>query len=247
MWWGGNVLLALLLWRIVSVRLLKSFPLFSAYIAGVLAKSLMLLFLQPVTSHAYWVGYWISDLVTAALSFAIVWESFAEALASYPGVRRMARSLLSILFSVVAAKAAVGLWGRSRHELTFAIEEFERDLRVLQVLSLLALAGLVVHYAIPAGRNILLMVMGYGMYLGFRVVTLNTLFEFQLASRLWLSLLLQCAWNGAVLIWIVGMWSHSPTRSLDVPGECDYERSSRQTIRALGEIREHLVQSWRSS
>jgi hypothetical protein len=246
MWWGGIFMLALLLWRIVVVRLLVCFPLFSAYIGGVLAKSVVLLFFQPVTSRAYWFGYWISEFVTAALSFGIAWEGYTEALAAYPGVRRMARSLLSLLFAVVAANAAVGLWGSRHFDLTFAIGEFERDLRVLQVLSLLALAALVVHYAIPAGRNVLFMVIGYGMYLGFRVATLNALFELPVVYRPWLSLLLQCAWNGAVLIWIVGMWSPAPTRSPDAPRECDYERSSQQTIRALVQIRDYLVHSWRS-
>jgi hypothetical protein len=246
LWWGGIFLLLAVVCRMVYTGLLARLPLFSAYLGTVLGGSVGLLFCRPVTSHTYWAGYWVLEFVTAALSFGIVWEGYTEALACYPGARKMARSVLGILFAVVGAKTGVGLWACGLHHLTSTIAEFERDLRVFEVLSLVALAGLVVHYAIPISRNVLFMVIGYGLYLGVRAATLNLLFDQRLACRPWLSLVLQCAWNSAAVIWCVGMWSYSPTRLPDAPFECGYERTSEQTIRALGQIREYVVHCWRS-
>jgi hypothetical protein len=154
---------------------------------------------------------------------------------------------LSLLFAIVGAKAAVALWGNPLHYLPSAISEFERDLRLLLALCLLAFVGLVVHYAIPLGRNALFLVAGYAFYLGVRIATLNFLFQPQMASAHWLSLVLQSAWNTATLIWVVGMWSYVPTWLPDAPFEIKYDRASRQTFRAFDELRHHVFDSWRSS
>jgi hypothetical protein len=251
LWWGGTLLLTGLLWRMVSVGLHIRLPFFSAYLGSTLAQSVGLLFFQPVTSHAYLVAYWFMEFLTAVLSFGIPWQGYSEALAVFPGVRKMARAALGILFVIVGAKTGVAfledaLWGNRVHDLTAAISEFERDLRVLLALSLLALAGLVVHYAIPIGRNVLFMVIGYGVYLGVRVATLNALFDLGLVLRPWVNVLLQASWNVATVIWLVGMWSYAPTPSPDAALECDYELSSRQTMRALGQLREYVGHCWRS-
>jgi hypothetical protein len=247
MWWGGTLLLAIMLARMVLVRLVGRFPFFSAYLGVVLGSSLMLLFLRPLGSHAYLVGYWVSEIATVVLSFGIAWGVYTEALAPYPGIRKMARSLLGVLFVVIGAKAGVGLWGTPLHNLTATITEFESDLRMLQALLLLALGGLVVHYGLPLGRNVLCLAVGYGIYIGCRVATLNQLFEVGLFFRPWVSLLSQCSWNVAALIWCVGMWSYSATPKPVESLECDYERTSQQTIRALGQLRDYMVHSWRSS
>jgi hypothetical protein len=247
LWWGGAILVLLLICRMAGIGLLARYPFFTAYIAAVLAESVVLFAIQPPTSKRYWVAYWISEFVTAALSFGIAWDGYNEALAQYPGVRRMARSLLSLLFAVLGAKAVVASWGNPLHNLPSAIGEFERDLRLLLALSLLALVGLVVQYAIPLSRNVLFLLIGFGFYLGVRVATLNFLFEPQTASARWLSLTLQSAWNVTALIWIIGMWSYVPVRAPDSPLEVNYDRASRQTIRAFDELRHYLVDSWRSS
>jgi hypothetical protein len=246
-WWIGIILLAVLLCRMALVGLLSRYPYFSAYIAAVLAESLVLLLFQPATSKRYWVAYWVSELLTATLSFGIALEGYNEALAQYPGVRRMARSLLSLLFAIVGAKVIVASWGNPLRCLPSAIGEFERDLRLLLALALLAFVGLVVHYAIPLGRNTLFLLIGYGFYLGVRVATVNLLFQPEWVSAPWFSLMLQSVWNAAALIWIVGMWSYVPTWLSDPPLAINYDRASRQTIRAFDELRQHVVDPWRSS
>jgi hypothetical protein len=245
--WAGLVLLLILMCRMAQTGLLVRYPFFSAYIVVVLAGSCVLFALQPTTSKKYWVTYWVLEFLTAAVSFGIAWEGYNEALAQYPGVRRMARCLLSLLFAIVGSKMAVALWGDPLRNLPAAIGEFERDLRVLLALSLLAFVGLVVHYAIRLGRNVLFLLVGYGFYLGVRVATLNFLFQPGPASAPWLSLVLQSAWNVTVLVWIVGMWSDVPAWLPDPPLEINYDRASRQTIRAFDELRHHVVDSWRSS
>jgi hypothetical protein len=247
MWWGGLSLLVVILCRMASVKLLTRFPLFSLYLGVICSSSMGLMFLLPNTSQPYAVAYWIKEFVTAALSFGMLCEIYNEAFGPYPGIRKLASTVFCILFMAVAARAAVNLWQSPHHTLTAAIVEFEYGLRTLQALLLLALIGLVVHYALPLGRNATYLAVGYAVYLGVRVATLNALFQVGLYNRAWASLLAQVSWNFTAIIWCVGMWVPAATRLPVQSLECDYERTSRQTIAALGQIRNYVVHSWRSS
>jgi len=229
-----------------SVKLTARFPLFSLYLAVVCSSSVVLLFFLPANTHRYLVAFWVQEFVTAALSFGMFWEVYNEAFAPYPGLRKMARTVLFMLFLAVALRAGLSLWWNPLRTMAAVITEFEYGLRTLQALLLLALLGLVVHYALPLGRNARSLAIGYGLYLGARMVTLNPFFQGGIYSQVWAGLLAQIAWDVATVIWCVGMWSPSATRLPVKSLQCDYERTSRQTIRALGQIRSHLVHSWRS-
>ena len=247
LWWGGMLLLAVALARMTWAHLLTRYPFFSMYLVAVFCRSPVLLSLRPITSDGYRTGYWISELICAMLAFGVTWEIYARMLAPYPGVRRMARTLMSILLAVMGAKALAEIGGYHLHNFSATVLDFERDLRVIQMLLLLGLLGLVAHYALPMGKNVLSLMVGYGLYLGVRVVLLTVLTHAGLVYNAAASLILQAGWNLTVVIWCVGMWSFSGLPAQDQRVECDYARASEQTIRAMGQLRSHLVHSWRSS
>jgi len=247
LWWSSVLLLTGVLCRMTWAKLLARYPLFSAYLALALSQSAMLLCLQPVTSNGYRFGYWVSEFVCALLAFGVTWEIYAQTLAPYPGVRKMARTLMGVLLVAVGAKTMVQIRGNPLGSWGSTVLDFERDLRVVQMFLLLGLVALVVHYGLPVGRNTLAVLMGYGFYLGFRVVSLTVLTDLGLVYHPVVSLALQGAWNLAVIVWCVGMWSYAGAAAPDAQVECDYERASEQTIRAMGQLRNHLVHSLRSS
>lgn len=245
--WGGMFLLTGVLCRMTWAKLLARYPFFSAYLALVLCRSPLLLCLRPVTSDGYRLGYWISEFVCAVLAFGVTWEIYSQTLAPYPGVRKMARTLMGVLLVAVGAKAMVEVWGNQLRNVGSTVVDFERDLRVVQMLLLLGLVGLVARYALPMGKNIVSILMGYGLYLGFRVVLLTVLSDLGRVYHPVVSLALQGAWNLSVIVWCVGMWSYSDVPTPECQIECDYERTSEGTMRAMGQLRSHLVHSWRSS
>jgi len=247
LWWGGMLLLAVALGRMTLAHQLRRYPFFSTYLTLVFCRSPLLLFLRPVTSDGYRAGYWISEFVCAMLAFGVTWEIYARTLAPYPGVRRMARTLMTILLAVTGAKALVEICGSPLHNMGSTVLEFERDLRVIQMLLLLGLVGLVAHYALPMGKNLLSIIVGYGVYLGVRVALLTVLANAGLVYSAAVSLILQAGWNFAVVIWCVGLWSYSGVPAPEQQLECDYERASARTMRAMVQLRSHLVQPWRSS
>ena len=157
----------------------------------------------------------------------------------------MARTVFSVLLVVLIIRAlaeasanAVAAWIPSTVEL-------ERNLRVVQALLLLAIAGLVVHYALPIGRNIRSVLLGHSLNIGAVIVGLSLRSQWGAGFDGAEGLILRLGWNVALVIWCVGMWSYAPNPTPDGSLECDYERISQNTIRALAQLRASVTQSWR--
>jgi hypothetical protein len=245
-WWAGNLVLALILLRAWRGRLFARYPYFFGYVACVFCSSLVRVYVFAAYPQAYRAWYWISEAIGVVAGFGVTWEVYTHVLAPYRGVNRMARSILGVLLGLVLSKAFVELWRDPRRSLGPTTAELEGNMRVVQALLLLALLGLIVQYAVPMGRNIRSMLVGYALYIGCSAVTLS------LHSRLadgfgeFLSLSLRSAYMVTLAIWSVGMWSYSSNPAPDNSLECDYERVSEHTIRALGQLRNHLIHSWRA-
>jgi hypothetical protein len=245
MWWAGQFPLLCLVYRAVRRGLFREYPYFFGYLSSVLCATAVRIYLLPTTSQTYFVGFWISEFVSAVAGFGVTWEIYSHVLAPYRGVRRMARSGLGFLLVAVFAEATVGSTTDRAGALVAATVELERNLRVVQALLLLAMTGLIVHYALAIGRNIRFILIGYGLYIGCAVISLSMRAQGGEAfSAPWQSIQ-KLAWDVTAVIWCVGLWSYSGNPVPDTSLECDYDHISQNTIRALGRLRSHVTQSWR--
>jgi hypothetical protein len=245
-WWACNLTLALILLRAWRGRFFGRYPYFYGYVACVFCVSLLRFYLWTVFPQAYRPGYWISEALSVVAGFGVTWEIYAHVLAPYHGVNRMARSILGVLLGLVLAKAFVELWRDTLRGLGRTTVELEGNLRVVQALLLLAILGLVVQYAVPMGRNIRSMLVGYAFYIGCKAVALSLQPRWGDGPGTVLDLVHRLGYSVALATWVVGMWSYSPNPAPDNSLECDYERVSEHTIRALGKLRNHLIHSWRA-
>jgi hypothetical protein len=238
-------MLACVLFRAWKGHLFARYPYFYGYVGCVFCSSLVRVFLWAAFPRAYRPVYWISEFISVICGFGVTWEIYARVLAPYRGVSKMARSVFGVLLVAVLAKTTPELWGDPLRRLGPTTAELEGNMRVLQALLLLSILGLVVQYSVPIGRNIRSMLMGYGSYIGWSALTLS------LYSR-WgdngsvLDLLRRFGYTVTLAMWAVGMWSYSPNLAPDNSLECDYDRISEHTIRALGQLRNHLIHSWRA-
>jgi hypothetical protein len=157
----------------------------------------------------------------------------------------MAASVFQLLFLLLLCKAAiVGL--ANPHDFIPTTLEFARNLRVVQALLLVVMLALIAYYGLPTGRNVRLMLFGYGMYLGAQVVTLDVLIRLGKSFYQGWSVLSGVEYCVTLVIWCAGMWSFFPNPEPGFTLEADYQRISQQTARAFDRLRDHLVQSWRA-
>src|SRR5437773_1652711 len=119
--WGGPPLLQLGIVALMRRRRLeREFPLFFAYTLAHLFRFPILYFIYhlPRPHYAlYFYSYWAAEVVTAALSFAVIYEIYAHVFRPYDALRGlgnvMFRWTLAVMFLVGALVAASSTGGEA--------------------------------------------------------------------------------------------------------------------------------------
>lgn len=245
LWGFGLLCLVALLYRAQRLSILGRYPYFYAYVALVLCAQIVKvdLALGDRGSQSVW-ATWVLELFTALAGFGVTWEIYKQSLLPYPGARRMARFLLSGVFTAVLLEAAIQLPNDLARNVRPKIAELEQSLRVSQALLLMVLLALIVYYAIPLGRNVWSMLAGYGLLIASNAIILTTYFSFPHVEWKWLSLFIQVEYCGTLAVWYIGMRSYSPNPISDIALERDYERIYAYTARSLNRLRAHLTKGW---
>jgi hypothetical protein len=244
-WWGTNTLEGLLLFRAVRGRFFWKFPVFYLYLylSYVLVESLLRFYFYVFRPDLFSSVYWSSQFVSVTVGYGVIWEIFRRALADYPGAARVARVFLLMLLTLVLCKVFLNVLGGSVFSPARTSADLERYLRVIQALLLSTIVSLLAYYAIPTGRNLKGMILGYGFFIGMSVM--------HLALRSYLGDAFQPVWKHlgwvsysiALVIWCSTLWSYqpSPQPSSEVELERDYERLASRTAKLLTQARANLV------
>src|SRR3981189_1204283 len=172
-WWSCIALETFLLVRSFASRLWARYPVFYAYIFFVWLQSLLRFSILHLRPQQYTPVYWITEGPGVLTGCAVVFEIYRVGLAAYPGTARMARNLLGFVFVLASTKALVGAWNDPRGGLIYTTIDLERLLRTTQCLAILALVVLFLFYAIPYGRNLRGILLGYGLFVGLSVIQLT--------------------------------------------------------------------------
>ena len=234
--WLSVALLLLLLSRAVVCRTLKVYPLFYSYAACVLVRTAVGITVRW-SSGTYRVYYWVGEWISLLLGLGVTWEIYRKILAHYPGVRRLAWMLLSVIFALVTVVSAAG-----RGEGRFSLLVLERDLRTVQAIVLLILFALVPYYAIPLGKNVRGIAIGY--IFGVATAVLN------LSLGNYIGKAYYPMWNysraieymATLGIWCATLWSYQPDPAPPNDNvERDYEWVSGQAMQAMARLRTHLI------
>jgi hypothetical protein len=240
--WLCVLLLLALLYRAAAGKTLKVYPFFYLYVTHILVTTALGLSVRWSHDGTYRVYYWVVESIITLLGMGITWEIHQRILAFYPGVRRLASMLLSVIFALVLVFSTAG-----RGDGPFSLVALERDLRTVQAIVLLILFALVAFYAIPLGKNVRGIAIGY--VFGVATSVLN------LSLRYYLGDAFIPVWKygrpieylAGLAIWCVTLWSLQPEPA--PPNEDiqrDYEWVSGQAVHALVRLRTHLIHPDRS-
>lgn len=224
-WWIGILLEAIIVIRGWRAGHLRKYPIFYAYLACVLVQDLLRFAAFRWYPRAYPHVYWDSELLSVFLGCGVIFEVYRVGLKSFPGTARMARNLLFFVFAMVIAKALVlasdtGGWWAS-----VTAMKLERDLRIMQAAALLALVVVSLAYAIPLGRNLKGMLMGFGVFLGTSVLQLAVMVHFgRIFSGPWPAIR-SASYLAVLLLWMVALWTYqeAPKAARAITLDEDYQ------------------------
>ena len=244
-WWSSAALEVFLLVRGVRGRLISHYPVFYGYIFFVLSQSILRALVRPWSDYLYSIVYWITEFLGLILGCWIVFEIYRVALAAYPGTAKMARKILLFLFVLALAKAAAALWS-DPHLLAEATPlQAERALRTVQAISIVALVTVFASYSIPFGKNLRGILLGYGLFIGERVICLT--FMPPKGHHFWFYAYF-ASYLAALSLWLGHLWSYQPIPepSTTVQLEREYQTIATATRGRLRETRGYLRKAVRS-
>ena len=244
-WWGSISLEGLLLLRAYRTNLGRSYPVFHLYILFVLVQSFLRLAVYRYRPTGYAYVYWITEFIGVMIGCGIVYEIYRVGLAAFPGTARMARRLLTAVFAMALAKAIADSSNDPRWWAEASVIDIERALRTVQAFAIVALAALFLVYAIPFGRNLKGILLGYGMFIGVSLIWFTFLpAEGYQYRHLW-AYLGPASYDLALGVWAVYLWSPQPQQSLapSLRLEEQYQHVAARTRQRLEQARGYLGRS----
>lgn len=247
-WWAGNALEAVLLYRALRRKFFGKYFVFYAYLSYVLVEQLVAFGVYVFTPAFYTKFYWSMQFVSITIGYCVIWEIFRQVFGPYPGARKVTRNLLAAILVILLCKVFLNALYHWRLDAPARdAADLERYLRVVQASLLVAIIALVAYYAIPLGKNVKGMILGYGIFIGLTVM--------QLAVRSYLGTSFEPVWkhlawvsySAALVMWCATLWSYHPNPRPIADGgpERDYEILSTRTARLLGQIGSGVVRTMR--
>jgi hypothetical protein len=240
-WWSSIALEILLLVRAFRGRLAAHYPIFYIYLSFVLSQDLLRFVVYRWEPRHYSTVYWTTEFLGVIAGCAVMFEICRVSLAAYPGTARLARNLLAIGFVLACTNAALAA-SNDAHRWIATCVNLERDVRIVQALTILALVAIFLLYAIPFGRNLRGILTGYGLFIGLSVVQLAFVSEMGNVSSKILAYLHPVSYAIALSVWVGHLWSYrsNPEPERAFAFEQQYARVAAATRYRLREARGYL-------
>jgi len=245
LWWTENALVFVLLVRALRGRFLSKYPVFYFYIGYVLLESLSSFYIYISYPSFYETFYWYTQFLSVALGCCIIWEIYTQALADFSGVARMARFLLAAIFLVATLKGLVDTLSGPILSPAEIPAVLERNLRTVQALLLVGIVGLLSYYAVPVGRNLKGMILGYGVFISASVISLALRSHLGKEFQTWWQYFQPMAYFLTLIIWSASLWSYapSPRAKHEISLDQDYEVLVARTAKAIAQARSYLART----
>jgi len=237
-WWSSIALEIALLVRGLRSQLAHRLPIFYGYITFVALLDITR-FLFQRNSQVYPGIYWGTEFLALAIGSLVIFEIYKVSLAAYPGAARMARNALSFVFLTAVAKGLADVATSGGWQPASTALQMERALRTVQAAAILALVALFLVYSIPFGRNLRGILLGYGLFIGQRVIVLTFMppqgHHFWFYAYSWVYVV-------TLLVWLAHLWSYErcPQPRIAVPLEQEYQTIAAATQRRMQAMRVYV-------
>lgn len=248
LWWCANLLIAAILYRSFAGKFTSKYPYFYIYIAAVLSRDLIYAYIVYFVPGLRGAFYWHTEALLDVLAYLIILEIYELALEGCPGIQRLSRGVIGFSLALVSLRVLYGAIGDASWRITTSSAELARDLRIMQAAFLLILLGIVVYYSIPLGRNLIGIILGYGLYAGVSVMDLAFRLIMWEDFRIWWVYVDPAAYLIALVIWSAMLWKYYPNPISEIPLglQRDYEKLSEKVAGALSRALNHIGISVRS-
>ncbi len=225
-------------------KLVSRFPLFYSYLLTVLIQDVIryIAFLSYYRQPVYANIYWSTQFVSLVMGSIVVFEIYRLALQEFPGTAKMARILLAGAFAGVFLRLVITLQTNSPSWIKSTYVKLERDLRAVQSIAIIILVALFLWYAIPLGRNLGGILLGYATFVAVSVAQLSIVYYYQTRAQHFWGIAQPVSYTAVVALWTMKLWASegAPRKNRARHSERSYQELANATSRSLDEARARL-------
>jgi hypothetical protein len=228
--------------RGIRGNLLARYPFFYAYAASIFVCDVSLYLVYRWSPATYPAWCWGTEFLNILLGCGIILEIFKHVLSPYPGAERFARITSIVLFAGIFCFAVLypivfgAVQARSKYV------QVERDLLTIQAILFFAVLAVISYYRTAMGKNVKGMIVGYSVWLGTSITTLELWSYIGPRFSAALNVIQPLSYLTSLLIWAVALWSYDPNPVSDsaAPVETDHEAIVATTRSAMEAMRSHI-------
>jgi hypothetical protein len=203
--WSIPIFLQSVVATVMMVRgLHRRLPYFFSYTSYVVLSNMALMGVYSYYRQAYYNGYWIQELISWALGFAVIYEIYASLLKEYSALQKAGTF---VFWLIGVALFAIALWtafsspGSDVSRLTQTLLTLERSVRIVEWGLLVALFAFASVFGLSWKNHLFGIALGFAIFLSMQLAVvairaytgerLNALFS-------WLQ---SISYNVGVLVW----------------------------------------------
>ena len=210
-WWGGDILVLILLIRGIQTGLPRNFPIFYLYLAYTLVEGIALTAVRLQWQDDYVTVWWATRFVLITLEYGVLWEISRKVFRRFPGAGSVANKFLFLIFALLTARYFLASGLSADDILRKSVHLFERDLHVVEAVTLFVIIVCLSYYMIRLQRNLFGLILGYGLFISVDVVTLTARSYFWTEYGMWWGLTKGLAFILCLVVWLIFLWIADPS------------------------------------
>lgn len=165
LWVAPITALACIIVRKALKDTFRQYPFFLAYAAGVVAGSIVEIYLyhSHISYMQFFTAYWAEQTILVLLSYAAIYEVFKKLLSRYTAITPLSKNLLFFMTAVLLL--GVGAWA-ANWSATFVqtVLMLQQACRLLQVAMLIVIFALAMFFGLQWRQNAFGIALGFGLY-----------------------------------------------------------------------------------
>jgi len=233
---------ALILFRCLKTGIVRSYPLFFAYLSCVFLGDLALPPLSRILApQPYAISYWTKEFVCVIAGYAVVMEIVERAFAYFDGPKRLGRNAALLIFAAIVGLTALRAAFEAAPKTVGAWIDIEANLRAAELVILSIVIAVIFYYSVPIGRNLKGIIVGYGFCTV--AVAMNEAIRsfaghsFEAAfTHIW-----SYSYLVSLVVWAATLWSRQPNPAAGLGQiDGDYEALANRTRATLADMRGYL-------
>lgn len=232
LWVASFATQALLGVVLLAKRTYRIFPFFTAYVVCNFASAVVCYSLKN-KGIAYFYAFWVGELVTIILGFAIVFEIFQHFFSVHSGLRKLASLSFRIALALLIGVGIIIVLARTSavpNRIATAVLTLEQAARTIEVGLVMFLFVFFAAFGLHWRQQVFGIALGVAIFASVELIVITMHLYFGVSSAPSLNVIEMLAFDTSLLIWIGYIFVPEPVTTGELPKREQLEQWNRAVM-----------------